>query len=128
MRPAARCSNAPAPCLTDVSNASSDSAMTKTIARGVVALAILLGLGVPTSQPAQARRGDVAVGIAAGTLLGLGIAGAYAGPRSYYGPPPGCYRGPRRCGWAGSRCRVDRFGEQVCSGGEWRCWRPTVCD
>ena len=57
----------------------------------------MLGLGAALSQPAEARRsGSIAAGIAVGTLLGLGIAGAYAGPR-YYGPAdygPGCYRGP----------------------------------
>ena len=83
------------------------------------------------SRPAEAGRGGrVAAGVAIGTLLGLGIAGAYAGPR-YYGPAyygPGCYPGPRQCGWAGRSCWRNPYGETVCRGGEWRCWRPTICD
>jgi hypothetical protein len=100
----------------------------KAIARALLALAVVLGISIATGRPAEARRGDIAAGVAVGTLLGLGIAGAYAGPRTYYGPPPGCYRGPRQCGWVGGRCGIAPSGAQVCGGGEWRCWRPTVCD
>ena len=46
--------------------------------------------------------------------------------RAYYGP--GCYAGPRQCGWAGRSCWRNPYGETVCHGGEWRCWRPTVCN
>jgi hypothetical protein len=105
--------------------------MTKTITRAFLALTILLGLGAALSQPVEARRdGRIVAGVAVGTLLGLGIAGAYAGPR-YYAPAtygPGCYRGPRQCGWAGRSCWRNPYGEAVCRGGEWRCWRPTLCD
>jgi hypothetical protein len=94
----------------------------------LLALTVVLGLGAATIQPAEAgRRGGVAAGVAVGTLLGLGIAGAYAGPR-YYGPPPGCYVGPRQCDWVGRRCWTNRYGEYVCRGGDYRCWRPTICD
>lgn len=115
--------------------------MMKKIVSVLAAIAMLAGVLAVTSDDAQAygRRGGggVAAGVAIGTILGLGIAGAYAGQR-YYGPgpgpayyadvPPGCYRGPRQCGWSGRRCWVDRYGDQVCRGGEWRCWRPTLCD
>ena len=105
--------------------------MTKVITRTLLALTILFGLEAAASRPAEAGRGGgVAVGVAAGTLLGLGIAGAYAGPR-YYGPAyygPGCYAGSRQCGWAGRNCWRNPYGETVCHGGEWRCWRPTVCN
>jgi hypothetical protein len=104
--------------------------MSKKIAQALMALAFIVGLGAAASQPAQAGRGgSVAAGVAVGTLLGLGIAGAYAGPR-YYGPAygPGCYRGPRQCGWAGRSCYRNAYGEPICRGGEWRCWRPTICD
>lgn len=110
--------------------------MLRKITTLIAALAMVLSVSAMTSDEAQARRGGgVAAGIAVGTLLGLGIAGAYAAPRYYGGGPayyadlpPGCYKGPRQCGWAGRRCWVDRFGDQVCRGGEWRCWRPTICD
>ena len=96
----------------------------------MAALALLFSVFVVTSEQAEARRGGgLGAGLVFGTILGLGIAGAYAGPRYYNADvPPGCYRGPRQCGWAGRRCWVDRYGEQVCRGGDWRCWRPTVCD
>ena len=105
--------------------------MTRVITRTLLALTVLFGLEAAASRPAEAGRGGgVAVGVAAGTLLGLGIAGAYAGPRyyglAYYGP--GCYAGPRQCGWAGRSCWRNPYGETVCHGGEWRCWRPTVCN
>jgi hypothetical protein len=110
--------------------------MKKKLMSLTAALLMLFSVFVVTSEQAEARRGGggLAAGLAVGALLGLGIAGAYAGPRYYGGPAyygdvgPGCYRGPRQCGWAGRRCFVDRYGEQVCRGGEWRCWRPTICD
>jgi hypothetical protein len=106
--------------------------MWKKFTRVFLALTVVLGLGAALSHPAEARRdGRVATGIAVGTLLGLGIAaGAYAGPRSY-GPAyygPGCYAGPRQCGWGGRSCWRNPYGEMVCRGGEWRCSRPTICD
>jgi hypothetical protein len=105
--------------------------MWKKVTRAFLALTIVLGLGAALSRPAEAgRNGRVVAGVAVGTLLGLGIAGAYAGPRAY-GPAyygPGCYPGPRQCGWAGRSCWRSPYGETVCQGGEWHCWRPTLCD
>jgi hypothetical protein len=98
----------------------------------LTALVVVLGVATSTVQPAAAgwRGGGVAAGVAVGTLLGLGIAGAYAGPRYYpYAPyAPGCYRGPRHCEWVERSCWYNRFGESVCRGGDYRCWRPTYCD
>jgi len=93
------------------------------------AAALMLGLAAASfSAPAAADRGGaVAAGVVAGTFLGLGIAGAYAGPR-YYAVGPGCYRGPRQCDYVGRSCWYNRFGEYICRGGEYRCWRPTICD
>jgi hypothetical protein len=105
-----------------------DNAMRNRIAQALLALTLVLGIAAATAQPADAHRrgGGVAAGVAIGTLLGLGIAGAYAGPRYYAGP--GCYRGPRQCSWVGRSCWTNRFGEYVCRGGDYRCWRPTICD
>jgi hypothetical protein len=104
-------------------------------------LALILGLGAAATPPAEAGRdGSVAVGVAVGTVLGLGIAGAYAGPRAYdglgYPSGPayyryygqGCYPGPRQCRWAERSCWRNAYGEMVCRGGEWRCWHPAICD
>ena len=105
--------------------------MINTITRAFLALTIVLGLGAALSQPSEAgRNGRIVAGVAVGTVLGLGIAGAYAGPR-YYGPAyygAGCYPGPRQCGWADRSCWRNAYGEAVCRGGEWRCWRATICD
>ena len=78
--------------------------MRKKLSHAVLALAVVLALGAATSRPAEARRGGVAAGIAVGTLLGLGIAGAYArsryygaghGPRLLSGSPPVQLGGPQ---------------------------------
>jgi hypothetical protein len=99
--------------------------MLKKIVHSFMALALVVALAAAASAPAEARRGGLAAGVAVGTLLGLGIAGAYAGPR-YYGPA--CYRGPRQCDYVGRKCWYNRYGEYVCRGGDYRCWRPTICD
>jgi len=112
--------------------------MWKKISRSALALTVTLAFAAAVNGPAEAGRGrNVAAGVAVGTLLGLGIAGAYAGPRYYYGPShyygpaydgPGCYPGPRQCGWAERSCWRNPYGERVCGDREWRCWRPTICD
>jgi hypothetical protein len=101
--------------------------MMKKFMQSAAALAFAAGVFAVTAQEADAhgRGGRVAAGVAIGTILGLGIAGAYAGPR-YYGPA--CYPGPRQCGYVGRSCWYNRYGERVCGGGEYRCWRAEVCD
>ena len=97
----------------------------------LLALVVAFGIGASMIQPADAHGsgGRVAAGVAIGTILGLGIAGAYDGPRRYYyRDGPDCYRGPRQCQWVGRSCWYNRVGEYVCRGGDYRCWRPTICD
>jgi hypothetical protein len=104
--------------------------MTKKILQSAAALALVAGVFAASTQQADAhwrgRGGGVAAGVAIGTILGLGIAGAYAGPRYY--ADGACYPGPRQCGYVGRSCWFNRWGERVCGGGAYRCWRPTVCD
>ena len=105
--------------------------MLKKIMQAAAALTVVLGIAAATIQPAEAhRRGDgLAAGVAIGTILGLGIAGAYAGPRYYgYADGPVCYRGPRECAYVGRSCWHNNYGERVCRGGEYRCWRQQICD
>jgi|SRR5581483_2305417 len=117
--------------------------MLEKFARSLLALTLSGAIGLAVVHPADAGDGGrVAAGVAVGTVLGLGIAGAYAGPRYYPGPSyyagpayypgsyygPGCYPGPRQCGWSGRGCWHNRWGEYVCGGGVWRCWRPMICD
>lgn len=101
--------------------------MLKKIMQTVGALVLVAGIAAALSQPAKADRRGFGPGVAIGTFLGLGIAGAYAGPR-YYDYGPGCYRGPRQCDYVGRSCWFNSYGERVCRGGEYRCWRPTICD
>jgi hypothetical protein len=102
--------------------------MLKRLTQSALALTLVLGVVAVTMQDAEAhrRRGGVGAGIVIGTILGLGIAGAYAGPRYYEGPA--CYPGPRQCGYVGRRCWVNSYGERICRGGEYRCWRAEICD
>jgi hypothetical protein len=100
--------------------------MKKKLMACATAVALVAGLFAATAHEAEARRGFGA-GVAVGAILGLGIAGAYAGPR-YYDDGPSCYRGPRRCGYVGRSCWYNRYGERICREGEYRCYRRTVCD
>jgi hypothetical protein len=104
----------------------------------LLSLAIAGSITIGGVSPSQAGDGGrVAAGVAVGTLLGLGIAGAYDRPRYYapryyaaepYGYGPGCYVGPRHCDWVGRSCWYNRFGDRICDGGEYRCWRRRICD
>lgn len=92
-----------------------------------MALSLMAGAVATTTTPAAAWRGrgyGVGVGIAAG-VIGLGILAATARPRYYYG---GCYLGPRSCDWVGRHCFINSWGDRVCHGGHWGCYRPTICD
>ncbi len=107
-------------------------AMSAKLMKALLAVMIIGGIETAAVSPTQAHdRGGVAAGVAVGTLLGLGIAGAYDRPRYYAAEPysygPGCYVGPRHCDWVGRNCWYNRFGERVCGGGEWRCWRRRIC-
>ena len=107
--------------------------MVSRITQFFLVLLIATGIGMSACDPANAGDGGrVAAGVAIGTLLGLGIAGAYDGPRYYAGDRyyygDGCYAGPRQCDWIGRSCWYNRWGEYVCRGGDWRCWRPRICD
>jgi hypothetical protein len=94
----------------------------------LMALTVAVGVVVAGSEPAEARRGGVVAGALVGGLVaGALIAGA-SRPSYAYSYGPACYAGPRRCEWAGRHCFYNRWGDYVCRGGEYRCWRPTICD
>lgn len=119
------------PCLATVQQSRSRTVwnmgadMLKKLISMTLAVLVLAGTVVSTVEPAEAGGRGVAIGagVAAG-IIGLGILGATAAPR-YYGPS--CYPGPRQCDYVGRRCWYNRFGEYMCSGGEYRCYRPTIC-
>lgn len=100
-------------------------------------MAMTLALGMVTAQPSTAeaghRGGRIAAGVAAG-IIGLGVLGAIANAgerrhRGYYYSSGGeCYPGPERCGYTSRRCFYNNWGDYVCRGGQYRCWRETVCD
>lgn len=104
--------------------------MMKKLMNALMALSLIAGVTASSIQPAEAGRGGrVAAGIAAG-IIGLGLLGAYghARDRDYYRAGGECYPGPEECGWRNRRCFTNSWGDTVCRGGRWTCWRPTYCD
>ena len=93
----------------------------KKLLHATAVLAVLAATAMSSAAPAEARGGRVAAGLAVGTILGLGIAGAYARDRDY------CYEGRRRCEVVGQRCHYNRWGEYVCRD-DVRCWRSRHCE
>lgn len=90
--------------------------MPKSLTRAVLATALVAGSFASTTTPAAAHRNGAA-GFVAGTLIGLGLFGAYAHARdryyygpAYYPPPPP----PRHCRVVGERCGIDRWGRRFC--------------
>jgi len=94
-----------------------------------LALAIFAGTSIALTPEAEARRGAQTAGIVAGTVIGLGILGAYAHAREhnhgYY--RSSCYKGRERCEVVGQRCWYGRYGDYRCKD-DVRCYRPTICD
>ena len=100
------------------------------ILKAFTILGLVVGLTAASVSGADARgRGaGVAVGVAAG-IIGLGILGAYSSRPAYaYTDGGACYKGPERCGYSNRSCFENRYGETICRGGEWRCFRRTYCD
>lgn len=99
--------------------------MLKKVMHALMALTMAVGIGTATVQPAEARRG----GVVAGAIIGGVIAGALIAGASRRAHAHGhCYKGPRRCEWHGRHCFYNRYGDYVCRGGDYRCWRPTICN
>ena len=67
-------------------------------------------------------------GVVAGAIVGGVVAGALIAGASRRAHAHGCYDGPKRCEWRNRHCYENRWGETVCRGGEYRCWRPRICD
>lgn len=105
--------------------------MMKKMMSALMALMLVAGVTASSIEPAEAGRGGrVAAGVAAG-IIGLGLLGAYAHERDrdyYYASRDRCYPGPEECGWKNRRCFTNSWGDTVCRGGRWTCWRPTYCD
>lgn len=102
--------------------------MLKKALYSLMALTMAVGVLATSYQPAEARRGGgVALGVGA-AILGLGLLGAHANARErgYY--RSSCYKGREECSWKDRRCFENRYGDVVCRGGRYTCWRPTICD
>lgn len=106
----------------------------KMIMSPLLVLTLALGSVATTYEPAEARRRGLGVGIAAG-IIGLGVLGAYAHGRDRHDnryrsdyDDQECYKGPEECGWVNRRCFENSWGERVCRGGRWTCWRDTICE
>lgn len=96
--------------------------MLKKLIHASMAVTMLVGVSAATVQPAEARGGRTAAGIAAG-IIGLGLLGAYASSRDH-----GCYLGRRECYRADPHCFYNRYGDYVCRGGRYICERRRICD
>ncbi len=112
--------------------------MLKKIMAPVLATMMAFTAVAASYEPAEAgnrhRGRGVAVGVAAG-IIGLGILGAAANAGRHRSDVEyddyddrECYRGPEQCGWTNRRCFENSWGERVCRGGRWTCWRDTVCE
>jgi len=103
--------------------------MLKKLVHPLLALTLIGGAVAASAQPAEAgRRGArIAAGIVGGIVAGAIIAGASRRAHAYDRGPV-CYKGPKRCAWRGRSCYENRWGDVVCRGGVYRCWRPTYCD
>lgn len=99
--------------------------MLKTIKMTGLALVLAASAGLMTAPAAEARGGRGA-GIVAGTIIGLGLLGAYAHERErrHYRHYRSCRQ---HCEVVGQRCWYTRYGEYVCKDNV-RCWRPDHCD
>ncbi|MBS0243102.1 MAG: hypothetical protein JSS20_13060 [Proteobacteria bacterium] len=100
--------------------------MLKLVTNLAAAGAFLAATTIISAPEAHAyRRGYGVAGAVAGTIIGLGVLGAYAASRDGYHDR--CYPGRQRCEVVGQRCFYDRYGEYRCRD-DVRCWRPRVCD
>jgi hypothetical protein len=102
--------------------------MTKITTRIVLAAAIVAVPILTGTNPANARDGEIAAGVAGGLLGGMLLGGALAQPR-YYGPPPPppvYYEDEpvyvRHCYWTRGEPYWDDWS------GRWRRPRVRVCD
>jgi len=100
--------------------------MLKFLTNAAMAATLLAVTTVATAPQAEAHRGGRAAGIVAGTIIGLGVLGAYAASRDHY-YHRSCYPGRQVCRVVGERCFYNRYGEYRCKE-DVRCHRPTICD
>lgn len=105
--------------------------MLRKLTHFALAASLLAATSIASAPQAEARGGRVA-GAVAGTIIGLGVLGAYAHARernhSYsHSYSRSCYPGRERCDVVGQRCWHNRYGEYRCKD-DVRCYRPTVCD
>lgn len=101
----------------------------------VLVLSCSTFIDVKINSAQAGHGGSLAAGIAGG-IIGFGLLSAYAHAQdrgysrayNYGGYPEVCRTGPQQCGWFGRRCFENSWGELICQGGRWSCWRETICD
>ena len=100
--------------------------MLRKITHLALAASLLAATSIASAPQASAGNGGRVAGAVAGTIIGLGVLGAYAHGRER-GYSRACYPGRERCEVVGQRCWHNRYGEYRCKD-DVRCYRPTVCD
>lgn len=100
--------------------------MLRKMTYAALAATLIAAASIATTPVAEARGGRVA-GAVAGTIIGLGVLGAYAHARERNYSHRSCYPGRERCQVVGERCWTNRYGEYRCKD-DVRCHRPTICD
>lgn len=101
----------------------------------IATLSVSTFVTVSTNRAEAGHGGSFAAGLAGG-IIGFGLLStyahaqerAYSGAYDYDASPEVCHKGPQQCGWVGRRCFENSWGEMVCRGGRWSCWRETYCD
>jgi hypothetical protein len=115
------------PSVRDQKETAESTNMIKKLIHAALALTLAIGVGFASVQPVEARGGRTAA-IVGGTILGLGLLGAYAEgrERTYY--RESCYQGPPQCRWVEGPCYYNSRGDYICRRGYEKCYRPTICD
>ena len=102
--------------------------MRKKFSHVVLALTVVLALGTATSRQPKPGAAALLPALPSAPCSASASPAPTPVPATTAPAGPGLLSRSRQCQWVGRSCWTNRYGEHVCSGGDWRCWRPTICD